>query len=162
MPTELLVTDIPDPMAGPPHADETRPAFEVEVFFDGACPLCRREIGMLRRLDRHGRLRLTDISAPEFDAAPLGRTHDELMREIKARLPDGTWITGVEVFRRLYGAVGFRWLIPVTRLPLVRQMLDIGYRVFARNRLRLTGRCTDACRIDQPDSARLETTDVGN
>jgi predicted DCC family thiol-disulfide oxidoreductase YuxK len=82
------------------------------------------------------------------------------MREIKGRLPDGTWITGVEVFRRLYGAVGFRWLIPFTRLPGIRQLLDVGYRVFAKNRLRLTGRCTNACRIDHPGTAAKEAMRV--
>lgn len=133
--------------------------FDVEVFFDGGCPLCRREIAMLRRLDRKRRICFTDIAAPEFNAGALGQTQDDLMREIKGRLPDGTWISGVEVFRRLYGAVGFHWLVPITRLPGIRHLLDIGYRVFARNRLKLTGRCTDACRIDS--SADREMTNVG-
>jgi predicted DCC family thiol-disulfide oxidoreductase YuxK len=57
-------------------------------------------------------------------------------------LPDGTWITGVEVFRRLYSAAGFGPLVMLTRLPVISQIMDIGYRLFAKNRLRLTGRCT--------------------
>ena len=32
------------------------------------------------------------------------------------RLPDGTWVEGVEVFRRLYAAVGFTRLAAVSRL----------------------------------------------
>jgi predicted DCC family thiol-disulfide oxidoreductase YuxK len=160
MSTEVTTTESRPPTRLPVRESAENSAFEVEVFFDGGCPLCRREIAMLRRFDRHGRIHFTDIAAPEFDAAPLGQTHDELMREIKGRLPDGTWITGVEVFRRLYGAAGFRWLIPVTRLPGIRQLLDVGYRVFARNRLRLTGRCTDACAIDQPVAANPEAADV--
>jgi predicted DCC family thiol-disulfide oxidoreductase YuxK len=146
--------------AGEIRESVERPAFDVEVFFDGGCPLCRREIAMLRRLDRHGRIRFTDIAAPEFDAASFGRTQEELMREIKGRLPDGTWIAGVEVFRRLYGAAGFRWLISVTRLPGIRHLLDLGYRMFAKHRLRLTGRCAEACRIDQPVATGMETAHV--
>jgi predicted DCC family thiol-disulfide oxidoreductase YuxK len=119
----------------------------VEVFYDGQCPLCRREMGMLRRLDRRQIIQFTDIADPAFDAACLGKTHGDLMGEIHGRLPDGTWIKGVEVFRQLYGAVGFRWLVSLSRWPGFRQMLDVGYRVFARHRLRLTGRCTDQCRI---------------
>ena len=32
---------------------------DVEVFYDGDCPLCTREIRLLRRLDRRGRIRFT-------------------------------------------------------------------------------------------------------
>jgi predicted DCC family thiol-disulfide oxidoreductase YuxK len=64
------------------------------------------------------------------------------MAKIYGRLPDGTWITGVEVFRRLYSAVGFEPLVMLTRLPVIAQIMDLGYHVFAKNRLRLTGRCT--------------------
>ncbi len=124
---------------------------KVEVFFDGACPLCAREVAWLRRLDAGGAIAFTDIAAPDFDAVPqTGRSHDELMARIHARLidgtPVGTWVEGVEVFRQLYGAVGFGRLVALSRLPGVRQAFDAGYRWFARNRLRLTGRCdAEAC-----------------
>ena len=64
------------------------------------------------------------------------------MAQIHGRLPDGSWIRGVEVFRRLYAAVGFGPLVSLTRLPVISQLLDWGYSIFARNRFRLTGRCT--------------------
>lgn len=115
----------------------------VEVFFDGACPLCRREIETLRRWDRQQKIRFTDIAAPDFRPEELGKTREELMAEIHGRLPDGTWLKGVEVFRRLYAAVGFRAAVWISRLPGISQILDLGYAAFARNRLRLTGRCHD-------------------
>jgi predicted DCC family thiol-disulfide oxidoreductase YuxK len=119
------------------------PAFEVEVFFDGECPLCVREIELLRRLDRQGqRIRFTDIQGAGFDASAVGLTYADLMRRIHGRLPDGTLIDGVEVFRRLYEAVGFRRLVALTRLPGISGALDLAYTLFAKNRLRFTGRCT--------------------
>ena len=114
-----------------------------EVFFDGDCPLCKREIDLIRALDRHGRLRFTDIAAADFDPASTGLTQEELMASIRGRMPSGELVEGVEVFRQLYGAVGLGPLMPLTRLYGVRHLLDASYRVFARNRLRLTGRCTD-------------------
>jgi predicted DCC family thiol-disulfide oxidoreductase YuxK len=125
-------------------------SYEIEVFFDGGCPLCLREINLLRRWDRHGRIRFTDIDAPDFAAAQVGKTYEELMSEMQARLPDGTWLRGVEVFRRMYAAVGFSPLVWLSRLPGVSQTLDWGYSVFARNRLRLTGRrCTgEVCSLE--------------
>jgi predicted DCC family thiol-disulfide oxidoreductase YuxK len=116
--------------------------FDVEVFHDGDCPLCAREIALLRRLDRgRGRIRFTDIAAADFDAAAVGTTWRALMDRIHGRLPDGSLIEGVEVFRRLYTAVGFGPLVALTRLPGVSHLIDLAYDRFARNRLRLTGRC---------------------
>ncbi|MGC4087991.1 MAG: DUF393 domain-containing protein [Polyangiaceae bacterium] len=118
--------------------------YAVEVFYDGACPLCRREIAWLRRLDRAGRIRFTDISTPGFDPSVVGLDQAQLMAKIHARLPDGTLLTGVEVFRQLYAAVGFRRLVQLSRAPGVTQLLDFAYERFAQNRLKLTGRCDDA------------------
>ena len=128
---------------------ETGPAvFDVEVFHDGACPLCSREVAMLRRLDRGERVRFTDIADPEFDADAVGVGWDALMARIHGRLPDGTLIQGVEVFRQVYRAIGMRRLVALSRLPVVAQLLELFYRVFAASRLRLTGRCADrACAV---------------
>lgn len=127
-------------------------ALDFEVFFDGQCPLCRREIAFIRWLDRRGRVTTTDISAAGFDASSIGRTPDELMARIHGRLADGTLVEGVEVFRRLYGAVGFGPLVALSRVAPISWALDAAYRWFARNRLRLTGRCTDdTCAL--PDGA---------
>lgn len=120
---------------------EAATSVEIEVFFDGGCPLCLREIQFLKRRDRHGRIKFTDIDAPDFAPESYGKTYDELMAKIYGRLPDGTWVAGVEVFRRLYSAVGFGPFVVLTRLPVIAQIMDLAYRIFASNRLRLTGRC---------------------
>jgi len=122
------------------------PGCEVEVFYDGACPVCVREMGVVRKLDRRARVRFTDIAAPGFSAAAHGKTHEEFMRRMQARLPDGSFVDGVEAFRRVYAAVGFRRLAALSRVPGLAQALDWGYAKFAANRLRLTGRCDgDVC-----------------
>ncbi len=123
--------------------------WRIEVFFDGECPLCLREIKLLRRMDRNDRIRFTDIADPTFRPTEFGKTNQEFMDEIQGRLPDGTWVTGVEVFRRLYAAVGLGPLVWLTRLPGISHGLEVGYRAFAKNRLRLTGRCNaGSCEVD--------------
>lgn len=116
----------------------------IEVFYDGVCPICVREIRFLRRLDRKGQIRFTDIAAADFRASDYGITLKAFNSEIHGRLPDGTWIRGVEVFRVLYTHIGLRPLVWITRLPIVSNLLDRAYRIFARNRLRWTGRCSEA------------------
>ncbi len=128
-----------------------QPGWAVEVFYDGDCPLCSKEIAFLRRRDRRERIRFTDIAEPSFDP-PQGLTLDRLMAEIHGRLRDGEIIRGVEVFRRLYSAIGWTWLVAPTRLPGVSQALDLAYKMFAARRLKLTGRCDAGCQA--PATAR--------
>jgi predicted DCC family thiol-disulfide oxidoreductase YuxK len=123
--------------------------FALTVFFDGMCPLCRREVNLLQRLDRHRRIAWVDIAHPDFsaDSAASGAAPSlaELMSELHARKPDGEWIRGVEAFRCIYAELGFGALVAITRRPGVSRALEAAYRVFARNRLRLTGRCDAQC-----------------
>ena len=125
----------------------------LEVFFDGACPFCAREVRLLRRLDRRGRVLFTDLSAPGFSPERAGVPWDVLKARIHARAADGTLVEGVEVFRRLYALVGFGPLVAVTRLPGLSHLLDAGYAWFARNRMRLAGRCEDGrCELPRRDA----------
>lgn len=38
--------------------------YPLTVFYDGACTLCSREMGFMKRLDRKDRLRFEDFSDP--------------------------------------------------------------------------------------------------
>ena len=56
-----------------------------------------------------------------------------LMDRIHARLPDGTIIDGVEVFRRLYAAVGLPMFFRVTPFSAPPDLSDaLGRRGFHR------------------------------
>ena len=127
------------------------PSDSFEVFYDGGCPLCAKEIDFIRWLDKKNCLIFTDIDANDFNSVKeTGRDFETLMASIHGRLSDGTIIHGVEVFRQLYGRTAFKWLIPLTRLPGITQVLDLLYDFFARYRLRVTGRCTpELCSPDK-------------
>lgn len=133
---------------------------KLEVFFDGDCPLCLREINMLRSMDRRDQIRFTDIAAAGFYAADYGLKQSDFMAQIRGRTADGEWLVGVEVFRQLYGAVGFGPIVSLTRLPGIRQGLDLAYSWFARHRLRLTGRCDDSgsCAVTSPELSRRDSS----
>ena len=118
-----------------------------EVFYDGQCPLCKREIDMVRRKDKHGRLKLTDIAATDFQQVP-GKDLHELMKEIHGRNVNGEFVTGVDVFREIYSRLGLGWLVKISRLPILRQILDVGYRVFAYLRFKHASRRMKRAGID--------------
>ncbi len=126
--------------------------YPLTVFFDGACPICAREIAFMKRLDRRRHLTFCDFSHPDYDAASIGVAPAELGRVIHARWADGSVITGVEVFRAMWEAVGLGLLAKLSRLSVVEPLVLKAYAWFARNRLRLTGR-SHACTGDVCGSA---------
>ena len=143
---------------------------QITVLYDGDCPLCSREIRFLEKRDRgRGRIQFEDIVEPSFDPSAYGLDARALMARIHGVLPDGTVIEGVEVFRLAYAAVGLGWLMAPTRWPGLRRLADLAYRIFARNRLRWTGResvCeAGRCQIAAPRapaSSALESEILGS
>lgn len=134
-------------------------AWPLTVLFDGECPFCRIEARWLGRLDRAGKLRLEDISAPDFDPARYGSTLTALMGTLHGVFPDGRQTHGMETFRQAYRAVGLGWLLAPTGWPLLRPVFDGLYRVFARYRVRagrLFGRSCEAGRCALPASGPVE------
>jgi len=127
-------------------------SYPLTVFFDGACPICDREIALMRRLDRRWRLVFCDFSRPDYDTASINISPAELGRVIHARWADGNVITGVEVFPAMWDAVGLGVLARLSRLSLVEPLVLNAYAWFARNRLWLTGR-SHACTGDGCGSA---------
>lgn len=121
--------------------------FQLEVFYDGECPLCRREISFLKKKDRKQLILFRDIQQMDFAQTDFPKTFEQLMAEIHGRLPDGTWITGVEVFRQIYNAIGWRRIVAITRWPGVGWTMDRAYQFFAKRRLALTGRCLESCEV---------------
>lgn len=112
------------------------------LLFDGACPLCRREVETLRARDQgRGLIRFVDIDAADYDpVAHAGISYREAMGRIRAIGADGRVIKDVAVFREAYRVVGWGWLYAPTAWPLIGPLVDALYGLWARWRLRLTGR----------------------
>ena len=130
-------------------------SYPLTVFFDGACPICDREITLMRRLDKRRRLVFCDFSRPDYDPTSINISPTELGRIIHARWNNGTVITGVDVFRAMWEAVGLGFLAWLTRLSFIEPLVVKAYAWFARNRLRLTGRshtCTEGACKSAPSS----------
>lgn len=117
--------------------------YPLTVFFDGACPICAREIALMKRLDRKQRLIFCDFSLPEYDEKSTDFAPSQLGQVIHAQWTDGSVIRGVEVFQAMWEAVGLGLLTKLSRLSFTEPLLYKAYAWFARNRLWLTGRTKD-------------------
>ncbi len=117
--------------------------YDLELLYDSECPLCQSEINFLKKRDITNRIRFTDIASSDYNAHEHGGVDYEAgMRRLTAILPppENRVVTGMEVIRRLYQAVGLGWLFAVSELPVVGTAFDKAYDVWARYRLPLTGR----------------------
>lgn len=144
----------PEPVTQTPTPTEASPAAaaQLSLLIDGLCPLCRHEADLLMKLDKgRGKLAMIDIAAPGFDASVYGLDNPTVNRYIHAVTASGETVTGLEVFRRAYGLVGWGWLWAPTGWPVLRVGFNAMYRWFAKNRHRITFRkdvCeTGACAI---------------
>lgn len=117
-------------------AQSTR--FPLQIFYDGSCLVCSREMQIYQKRESNGRLIFIDISAPGFVPAEYGRSAEEFMRELHVRDADGNFFTGVGAFVRIWSAFPdsplYTFLGHTINLPGVRQGADLGYAAFARFR----------------------------
>ena len=108
---------------------------QLTVWFDGACPLCLREIALMRRLDRQGAIDFIDIGA-EGAACPIDPAL--LLKRFHARETDGPLLDGAAAFAAMWRAIPLlRPLGLLARLPPVLWVLEGAYRAFLRLRPRL-------------------------
>jgi predicted DCC family thiol-disulfide oxidoreductase YuxK len=113
------------------------------LLYDGACPLCLREVTFLKRRDLQGRLAFVDIDRHAYDPAQWGGiSYRDAMARIHAIRADGEILKDVAVFREAYRCVGLGWIYAPTEWPLIGRLIDRIYALWASQRLRMTGRAS--------------------
>jgi predicted DCC family thiol-disulfide oxidoreductase YuxK len=129
--------------------DKTEESPPLTVLYDGACPLCRREMGVYRGLRPNTPVCFADIS----DAAqplPPGATREQLLARFHVRCGNGQLLSGAPAFLALWAALpGWRWLALAGRLPGAAWAMERSYRLFLRGRPALQ---RWASRWDRPDA----------
>lgn len=104
---------------------------EVTVWYDSDCPLCVREIALLRRLDRRGRIDFVDASAAT--GCPLDQ--ETLLSRFHARERGAAIVSGAAAFAAMWRAIPLlRPLGLAARFPPLLWLLERLYRGFLRVR----------------------------
>jgi len=119
------------------RTEPTRTEPSLTVLYDGACPLCRREISVYRNLQplrSESPVCFADVS----DAAvslPPGTTREQLLARFHVTGRDGELLSGAQAFLTLWSALpGWRWLAFAGRLPGASWLMERMYRLFLRFR----------------------------
>ena len=93
---------MPDMTANIARNDEVAtPGHTVTVWYDGGCPLCVREIALMRRLDRRGAISFVDVASPDA-VCPIDQR--ELLARFHAR-ENGVLLSGAAAFAAMWRAI---------------------------------------------------------
>ncbi|HEX4916397.1 MAG TPA: demethoxyubiquinone hydroxylase family protein [Limnobacter sp.] len=107
------------------------------VFYDGSCPLCRREIALYQGLKTDQAIAWKDVSAEQTEL-PANCQRDTLMRRFHIQSPQGELQSGALAFATLWQALpGWRWLGRLAKLPGVLGWMEWLYLGFLTIRPRM-------------------------
>jgi len=109
------------------------PSAAAEVFYDGACPICRREIAAYKGMDGMDGIDWRDVSDEAF--AEPGLDREAALARFHARTSEGEIVSGAKAFLAVWKRSPK--LAPLARLldrPPFVGVLEIGYRGFLRVR----------------------------
>tara|TARA_Y100001968_G_scaffold307469_1_gene325324 strand:- start:1673 stop:2074 length:402 start_codon:yes stop_codon:yes gene_type:complete len=114
---------------------------KLTIFFDGGCPLCKREIDFLQSRNQKGYLKFIDINSSDFSLdLKYGITYKQAMERIHALRSDSSLIKDIKVFQEAYNLIGLGWIYFPTKLPIFDKIADFIYGLWAKYRLKITFR----------------------
>lgn len=121
-----------DPRGARPPMRTAGKGARLVVWHDGGCPLCQREIALMRRLDRRDAIDFVDATTADRSQCPIDRA--DLLARFHAS-ENGRLLSGAAAFAAMWRAIPLlRPLGLVARIPLVLMALEWGYRRFLRLR----------------------------
>lgn len=118
--------------------NQTTPPETLTVLYDGACPLCRREIAHVKGLAQRSSdnsLCFVDISAGADGDKAYAADRSTLLARFHVQLADGSRLDGAQAFVAMWSRLpGWRYLALLARLPGVLVLMELAYRVFLKLR----------------------------
>ncbi len=129
---------------------------KLTLLFDGACPLCQREVSFLRSRDILSRIAFVDIDSPSYDPELYNKiSYRDAMGRIHAITASGEVLKGIRVFQEAYQLIGLGWVYAPTRWPVIGVLADFFYQAWAQWRLPFTRRPS----LDQLCKSRAQVHD---
>lgn len=111
----------------------------IDVVYDGKCGVCTRIVRELKQIDKRGVLTFRTCQSIGLDGW-RGVTPSACHREIWALADNGMVATGADAASLIFTAmIDNWWPWRIGRLPVIRQILSLGYRIIAKNRRRFPG-----------------------
>jgi len=111
------------------------PPASCTVYFDGACPVCRREIAHYRRQRGADAIAWVDASSCDDAALGSGLERAVVLSRFHVREADGSLASGAAAFVAIWRRLpAFGWLAALASSRPMLALLDAGYAIFLRLR----------------------------
>ena len=108
------------------------------IFYDGECPLCRKEMVELKRHDHHDKVELVDVHSERFEQEFPQVGFADAMALLHGYDDNGKLLTGLDVTVLAWQSVNkHRWLA-ILRWPVIRPVADWCYKQFAAHRMSIS------------------------
>lgn len=101
------------------------------LYYDGACPLCRAEVGKLGKFTDE-RLVLKNIH--ELNEGEVAPNKALLLSRLHLKTAEGEWITGLRANIRAWHHTPFRYLWRMLDWPLISPVSHWFYELWLRQR----------------------------
>jgi predicted DCC family thiol-disulfide oxidoreductase YuxK len=105
------------------------------VYFDGACPVCTREIALYRRQPGAEGVCWVDVSACSASTLGADLSREAALARLHVRRADGSLVSGARAFVALWAALPrTAWLARALGSAPIVAVLEVGYQAFLRLR----------------------------
>jgi len=102
----------------------------VEVYFDGSCPMCRREIAVYQNITPDQPIAWVDVSKPDTPL-PQGQSKEQLMARFHTRTAQGELLSGAAAFVHVWAQLpGWRVLAWLAKVPGMLWLMEKAYNGF--------------------------------
>lgn len=115
----------------------------ITVFYDGKCGLCSKEINHYRKIAPGGVFNWQDITESADNLKEEGVTLSQGLKFLHAKDGNGKMHVGVDAFILIWRRIGRLWRILAifVSLPLIKQMANFSYKLFANWRFKRLAHC---------------------
>ncbi len=119
------------------------------LYYDGTCPLCSKEISLLKKLIKP-HVNFSDIHTLTEDNHNIPKKQ-ALLRRLHLQQANGSWLVGLDANVVVWSYTKYGILFKGLRLPIINRMADAAYNWWADKRFQKRYQCSKSClKNDEP------------
>lgn len=120
-----------------------------QLYYDSHCPLCEKEIRLLKRLSR-SQLAFVDVHSLSPQSTP---SKQQMLQRLHLRKANGNWLTGLDATVHAWSHTPYAVFFKVLQLWPISYIADRAYSLWAKRRYKKRYKCQQ-CTSTKPITAK--------